>query len=203
MYVLALTGGLGSGKSTAAEVFADRGAVVIDLDHVGHTLLEQATSVRDRIADAFGDQVVGSDGHIDRAALAEIVFGSEEMTQALNAIMHPAILATVAGALDTLALQGDQPPAVVLVVPLLAESPLFLEPVDAVLAISANEETRIERAMARGMSREDAENRIARQAGDAERREIADYVIDNDGDIDQFRSAIADFWDTEIAPREV
>lgn len=203
MYVLALTGGLGSGKSTAAEVFADRGAVVIDLDHVGHTLLEQATSVRDRIADAFGDQVVGPDGHIDRAALAEIVFGSEEMTQALNAIMHPAILATVAGALDTLALQGDQPPAVVLVVPLLAESPLFLEPVDAVLAISANEETRIERAMARGMSREDAENRIARQAGDAERREIADYVIDNDGDIDQFRSAIADFWDTEIAPREV
>jgi len=116
--------------------------------------------------------------------------------------MHPAILAAVAGALDTLALQGEQPPAVVLVIPLLVESPLFLEPVDAVLAISANEDVRIERAMARGVSREDAENRLARQASDGERREIADYVIENDGDIESFQAAIGEFWDTEIAPRE-
>ncbi|MBN2247386.1 MAG: dephospho-CoA kinase [Coriobacteriia bacterium] len=203
MYVLALTGGIGSGKSTAAEVFADRGAVVIDLDTIGHVLLEQAAVVQDRVVAAFGEQIVGADGRIDRTALAAAAFASEEATQQLNAIMHPAILATVAGALDTLALQGEQPQAVVLVIPLLVESPLFLEPVDAVLTISAHEETRIERAIARGMSREDTENRIARQAGDGERREIADYVIENDGDLDEFRAAIAAFWDTEIAPREV
>ena len=202
MYVLALTGGLGSGKSTAADVFADRGAVVIDLDTIGHVLLEQAAVVQDRIVAAFGEQVVGADGRIDRTALAAAAFASEETTQQLNAIMHPAILATVAGALDTLALQGEQPPAVVLVIPLLVESPLFLEPVDAVLTISAHEETRIDRAVARGMSREDAVNRIARQAGDGERREIADYVIENDGDLEEFQTAIAEFWDTEIAPRE-
>jgi dephospho-CoA kinase len=115
--------------------------------------------------------------------------------------MHPAILAAVAGALDTLALQGEPPQAVVLVVPLLAESPLFLEPVDAVLAISADEETRIGRVLARGMQREDAENRLARQAGDAERREIADYVIDNEGSLEEFRAIVAEFWDAEIAPR--
>ena len=202
MYVLALTGGLGSGKSTAADVFADRGAVVIDLDTIGHVLLEQAAVVQDRIVAAFGEQVVGADGRIDRTALAAAAFASEEMTQQLNAIMHPAILATVAGALDTLALQGEQPSAVVLVIPLLVESPLFLEPVDAVLTISAHEETQIDRAVARGMSREDAVNRIARQAGDGERREIADYVIENDGDLEEFQIAIAEFWDTEIAPRE-
>lgn len=202
MYVLALTGGLGSGKSTAAEVLAKRGAIVIDLDDIGRTLLEQSAVVRDRIVEAFGEQVVSDDGHIDRSALAAAAFSSEDTTLQLNEIMHPAILATVAGALDTLALQGDQPRAVVLVVPLLVESPLFLEPVDAVLAISANEDVRIDRAVARGISREDAENRIARQAGDAERRDIADYVIENDGDVDEFRAAIAEFWDTEIAPRE-
>jgi dephospho-CoA kinase len=202
MYVLALTGGLGSGKSTAAQVFAERGAVVIDLDEIGRTLLEQAPAVRERIVEGFGEGILDADSRVDRSALAAVAFASEEGTARLNAIMHPAILAVVAGALDTLALQGEQPPAVVLVVPLLVESPLFLEPVDAVLTISANEDLRIERAVARGMSREDAENRLARQAGDGERREIADYVIENDGDIESFQAAIGEFWDTEIAPRE-
>ncbi len=202
MYVLALTGGLGSGKSTAAQVFAGRGAVVIDLDEIGRTLLEQAPAVRERIVEGFGEGILDADSRVDRTALAAVAFATEEGTARLNAIMHPAILAVVAGALDTLALQGEQPPAVVLVVPLLVESPLFLEPVDAVLTISANEDLRIERAVARGMSREDAENRLARQAGDGERREIADYVIENDGDIESFQAAIGEFWDTEIAPRE-
>jgi dephospho-CoA kinase len=112
------------------------------------------------------------------------------------------LLAAIAGALDTLALQGEPPRVVVLVVPLLAESPLFLEPVDAVLAISASEDARIERAVARGMTREDAERRIARQAGDGERRAIADHVIDNDGDLESFRRAIIEFWESVVMSRE-
>ena len=194
MYVLALTGGLGSGKSTAAEVFAERGAAVIDLDEV--------PAVRDRVVAAFGPDVLGADGRIDRQALATRAFATEDDTARLNAVVHPAVLAAVAGALDTLALQGEPPRAVVLVVPLLAESPLFLEPVDAVLAISATEEVRLERAMARGMAREDAERRMARQAGDSERREIADYVIENDGDIESFRRDVRAFWDDEIIARD-
>lgn len=203
MYVLALTGGLGSGKSTAAEVFAEAGAVVIDLDEVAKVLLDETPAVRDRIVEAFGTTVVGPDGRIDRAALAASAFASEEATLRLNDIVHPAVLAAVAGALDVLALQGEPPRMVVLVVPLLVESPLFLETVDAVLAISANEETRIERAVARGMSQEDAERRIARQAGDAERREIADYVIENDGDLESFKSEVRAFWENELVPREM
>jgi dephospho-CoA kinase len=111
------------------------------------------------------------------------------------------VLAAVAGALDTLALQGDQPPVVVLVIPLLAEAPVFLEPVDAVLTISATEDERLDRAVARGMDRADAERRMACQAGDGERRDIADYVIENDGDLETFRQDLKHFWDTEIAHR--
>lgn len=203
MYVLALTGGLGSGKSTAAALFAERGAVVIDLDDVAKTLLDEVPAVRERVAEAFGPSVLAPDGRIDRAALAEAAFASSEATARLDAIVHPAVLAAVAGALDALALQERPPGLVVLVVPLLAESPLFLEPVDAVLAISAHEDARLERAVSRGMSREDAERRIARQAGDAERREIADYVIENDGDLDAFSDDVRAFWETEIAHREM
>lgn len=201
MYVLALTGGLGAGKSTAAEVFAERGAVVIDCDEVAKRLLDESQAVRDRVVAAFGEGVVGQDGRIVRSALAEAAFASAESAAQLDAIVHPAVLAAVAGALDTLALQGEQPPVVVLVVPLLAESPLFLEPVDAVLTISATDEARLERAIARGMSLEDAERRMARQAGDGERREIADYVIENDGDVESFKRDVIAFWDTEIAHR--
>ncbi|MBN1192656.1 MAG: dephospho-CoA kinase [Coriobacteriia bacterium] len=202
MYVLALTGGLGSGKSTAAELFADRGATVVDLDDVAKALLDELPAVRNRVVEVFGTKVLAPDGRIDRAALASEAFASEDATERLDAIVHPAVLAAVAGALDTLATHGDAPAVVVLVVPLLAESPLFLELVDAVLAISALEEARIERAVARGMAREEAERRIARQAGDSERREIADYVIENDGDLETFKQDVIDFWDSEFASRE-
>ena len=201
MFVLALTGGLGSGKSTAAQVFAERGAVVIDCDVIATTLLDEAPAVRDRVTEAFGPGIVGADGRIDRAKLADAAFASPDATARLEAIVHPAVLAAVAGALDALALQGEPPRIVVLVVPLLAESPLFLELVDAVLAISATEEARLARAVARGMTPEDAERRVARQAGDAERRDIADYVIENDDDIETFRRAIITFWETELEHR--
>lgn len=203
MYILALTGGLGSGKSTAAELFEQLGAVVIDLDAVARTIVDEVPAVHDRIVEAFGESVLGSDGKVDRRKLADVAFASRENADKLDGIVHPAVLAATAGALDALAMQGEPPRVVVLVIPLLAESPLFLEPVDAVLTISAAEDLRLERAIKRGMSREDAEARIARQVGDAERREIADYVIENDGDMESYRRAILDFWETEIAPREL
>lgn len=201
MYILALTGGLGSGKSTAAALFDQLGATVIDLDTVAKTLLDEVPLVRERVAEAFGQIVLQADGSLDKRALAAAAFSSEEQAAKLDAIVHPAVLAAVSGALDTLALQGEPPRVVVLVIPLLAESPLFLEPVDAVLAISAPEDVRIERAVERGMPREDAERRIALQVGDGERRDIADYVIDNDGNLDEFRHAIVEFWEMEIAHR--
>ena len=202
MYVLAITGGLGAGKSTAAELFSAKGAVVLDLDEIAKTLLDEAPAVRDRVVEAFGEAILGPDGRINRAALAQSAFADAESVRRLDAIVHPAVLAAAAGALDTLVAQARPPRVVVLVIPLLAEAPAFLELVDAVLAISSDEESRLERVLARGMDEQDAERRLALQAGDAERRLIADYVIENDSDLDAFRRSLTHFWDTEVAARE-
>jgi len=129
------------------------------------------------------------------------LLGSQHSVALLNSIVHPATYAAIAGALDALSVAEEPPEIVVLAVPLLVEYPQLLEVVDAVLAISASEDVRLERAMARGMMQADAEQRMARQAGDAERREIADYVIENDGTIEAFKAALGEFWDREIAPR--
>ncbi|MCE5204077.1 MAG: dephospho-CoA kinase [Coriobacteriales bacterium] len=201
MYVLAITGGIGSGKSTAAAFLAARGAVVLDLDAIAHGLLRADSPVFAHIVSAFGSDVVGGSGDIDHAALARAAFRSREEAEKLDAIMHPAIYAATAGALDALALQATPPRLVVLEVPLLVEAPEFLDLVDAVLAISAAEDTREERLVARGMPLDEVDRRMSCQAGDAERREIADYVIENDGDELSLRAALADFFDKELAPR--
>jgi dephospho-CoA kinase len=202
MYVLAITGGLGSGKSTAAELFEQRGAIVIDLDDVAKALIDEIPVLREQVVDAFGPVVLGAEGRIDRRALAAEAFRSYEAATVLEAIVHPAVFAAAAGMLDTLAMQGEPPRTVALVVPLLAEAPSFLDLVDAVLVISAAEETRLDRAVARGMDRAEAERRVARQVGDAERREIADYVIENDADLVSFKQQVIEFWETEIASRD-
>jgi dephospho-CoA kinase len=201
MYVLAVTGGIGSGKSTATRIFEDRGAIVLDLDRIAKELLEPSMPLLGRITDAFGDSVVGPDGRIDPAALADAAFASDEATRTLDAIVHPAVYTVLTGILDALAVQAEPPRFVVLDVPLLAEAPIFLDLVDAVLVISAREDARVERCLANGMTEADVHRRIDRQVGDAERRDIADYVIDNDASLAEFKHDIVRFWDLEVAPR--
>ncbi len=201
MHVLAVTGGIGSGKSTAARYLAERGAVALDLDDIAHKLVAPGMPVLEKVAEAFGPDVIAPDGSLDAAALAERAFSSAEEARRLNAVVHPAVFAAVTGALDMLAAQPDPPPLVVLDVPLLAESPAFLELVDAVLAISATEDTRVARAVAAGMAEDDVRRRMRYQADDAERRAIADYVIENDGTLPEFLSALEAFWEDEVAGR--
>lgn len=201
MYVLALTGGIGSGKSVAAEVLKERGAVVIDLDDIAKGLLEPKMPVHAMVVDAFGRDILDADGRIDVRALADAAFASGESTRRLNAIVHPAVYAAAAGALDALALQAEPPRVVVLVVPLLAEAPAFIDLADAVLDISADEERCIERCVARGMDEDDVRRRAAQQVGDAERRSISDHVIENDASLAAFRSELNRFWDAEVSLR--
>jgi dephospho-CoA kinase len=201
MYVLAITGGIGAGKSTAAQVFAERGAVVIDADGLAKGLLDPGSPVVAPIVQAFGERVRSREGGIEPAALAEAAFASPEAARRLNAIVHPAVYAALSGALDALAAQARPPRVVVVDIPLLYESPQFLDLFDAVLLISAADDVRLERVVARGMAADDAERRMACQASDAERRSIADHVIENDGDEATFREAVEEFFEREIAPR--
>jgi len=201
MYVLAVTGGIGSGKSTAARLFGERGAVVIDLDDMAKALIGPDAPLADAVAEAFGRDLYTDEGGIDHAALAKIAFASPENTAKLDAIVHPGVIAATGGALDMLAAQGRPPAVVVIDIPLLVEAPGFFDLVDAVLAVSADEDARMERLLARGMSEEDIRARMDAQATDAERRDVADWVVENDGSLESFRRELNEFWDREVAPR--
>lgn len=201
MRTIVLTGGLGAGKSTAAAFFADHGATVLDLDRIGHEVLAPGSPTLDRVTEAFGREIVGADGALDRARLAERTFGSPRASRMLNAIVHPAIEAEVR---DRLARIGREHPdaVVVLEVPLLAEAPRYRELADIVVAISARESLRVRRCVSRGMSEADARNRIAAQATDEEREALADAVIVNEGDEDALLGELERFWAEAIAPAE-
>jgi dephospho-CoA kinase len=201
MYVLAVTGGVGSGKTTAARLMSGWGAVLLELDDVAKAMISADGPLVDAVASEFGSEVRAVDGGIDTARLAEAAFASPEDARRLDAVMHPGVRAAVAGALDMLAAQDPPPGVVVVDIPLLVEAPGFFELVDAVLAISADEDARLERLAARGMSEEQARARMACQADDHERRAIADWVIANDGTPEEFRRAIAGFWEGEVLPR--
>jgi dephospho-CoA kinase len=201
MYVLAVTGGIGSGKSEAARLFGARGAIVIDLDDMAKGLIGEDGPLVDLVAEGFGRDLLLEDGGIDNALLAARAFESPESARRLDAIVHPGVLAAVGGALDMLAAQARPPAVVVLSIPLLVEAPGFFDIVDGILAVSSHEDARLARLAARGMSEEDARARMDAQATDAERRDIADWVVENDGTLEEYRASLAGFWESEVAPR--
>lgn len=200
MRIITLTGGLGSGKSTAAEYLRAKGAAVVDTDVVGRTLLSTGSDLLARVAAEFGeDDVLLADGSLDRPALARKAFASDASTRALDAIVHPAVAREVGVALEQLRLLAEPPIAVVLEVPLLVEAPVFAELADVVVALVAPESMRIGRAVAVGMDETDAVRRVRRQATDAERAELADIVIVNDGSVERLYATLDDVWNEHIA----
>ncbi len=200
MFVIAVTGGIGSGKTMACGYFRSKGAVVLDLDAIAHRLLRPGSETYDRVVEAFGVDIVGDDSKIDRAALARAAFSSPGSCARLNEIVHPAVMKEVLPSLVDLRLLSEPPSTVVLEVPLLVEAPAFGESADVVLAISAAEDARLRRSVADGLSEDDARARLACQASDAEREALADYVIVNEGTADEFMQALERFWDEVVAP---
>lgn len=200
MRIVTLTGGLGAGKSTAAAYLHEKGAAVVDTDAVGRALLTTGSELLGRVAREFGeDEVLLADGSLDRAALARKAFSSEGWTRMLDSIVHPAVAREVGVAVEQLRLLAQPPIAVVLEVPLLVEAPVFAELADVVVAMVAPESVRKERAVAAGMESADAERRIRIQATDAQRAELADVVIVNDGPVERLHAELDRFWDEHIA----
>ena len=201
MYVLAVTGGIGSGKTTVARLLGDLGATVIALDDLAKGLTGAGGPLADAVIAAFGEGVRSAEGGVDHTALARLAFASPEAARRLDGIVHPGVYAAVAGALDLLAELPEPPAVVVLDIPLLTEAPEFFDFVDGVLVVSSDEDTRLARLTARGMSEEDVHSRMALQASDAERRTVADYVVENDGTVQRLEAEIVDFFDSELANR--
>ncbi|MDP9022920.1 MAG: dephospho-CoA kinase [Actinomycetota bacterium] len=172
-------------------MFADRGAVVIDADAIAREVVAPGTSGFEQVVERFGDEVVGPDGALDRDRLAAIVFDDGSARADLNAIVHPKVGQRIA---ELVAEHADSDRVVVVDVPLLVEVQADRGYRD-VIVVTAPEEVRVERVVARGMDERDARARIAAQASDAERREVATHIIDNSGDLDQLEAQVDDVWE--------
>jgi dephospho-CoA kinase len=194
MPLVALTGGIASGKSTVAARLADHGAVVIDADALVREVQQPGSPVLDAIAERFGRDVLRADGSLDRAALGARVFGDAEAVAALNAIVHPAVRAESQRRFGE-ALRADPEAVVVYDVPLLVEARAD-DPWDLIVVAHAPQETRERRMVElRGMTSEDARARIASQVSDDARLRIADVVIDTDGTLDETVAQTDRLWE--------
>lgn len=191
---LALTGGIGSGKSTVATFFADRGATIIDADAISRAVMEPGQQVLAEVVQTFGEQLLDETGRLDRAALANIVFNDDAARERLNGIVHPAVRSESARLREE-ALAADPEHAVILQdIPLLVETGQA-DQFDGVIVVDTDHDTRLQRLIeARGMNVEDATARIAAQATDAQRREVADWLIDNSGTLAETEAQVDDVW---------
>jgi dephospho-CoA kinase len=193
--IVALTGGIGAGKSTVAAMLAARGAVVLDADRVARDVVEPDQPAFAQIVERFGGDLVGADGHLDRAALAQRAFADEQSRKDLESITHPAIGAEFGRRLQDAPKNG----IVVLDIPLFAESPAARERGhNAVIVVEAPRELRLDRLEARGVERPDAERRMAAQATDEERRAHATWVLDNSSDEAHLQRQVDTLWEELI-----
>lgn len=193
MLTIALTGGIASGKSVVARRLVEHGAVLIDADALARDVVRPGTPGLARIVETFGEEVLAPDGALDRAALAEIAFGDPQRRAELNAITHPLI----AERSRELAAAAAPDAVVVHDIPLLAEGTRDIDGFDLVVVVQAPVETRLRRMMTdRGMTREQAQQRIAAQASDADRLALADVVIENDGDLADALRQVDELWAT-------
>jgi dephospho-CoA kinase len=184
-----LTGGIGSGKSAVAAVFAERGATVIDADALAREVVARGSDGLREVA-ARWPEVIAQDGTLDRAALAQVVFADERARAELNAITHPRVRARAAE------IERDAPAGVVVhVIPLLFEGDYWRQCEKTVVVI-APEEVRIARVVARDATeREAVERRMAAQIAPALARTCADYVVENDGDLRELRERAGGVYD--------
>jgi dephospho-CoA kinase len=181
MLIIGLTGGIGAGKSTVARMLAANGAAVIDVDGLGHVVLQPGGKAHDEVLDAFGT--------VDRRELGAIVFADATQLARLTAISHPAINAEL---VEVLA--GIDAELVVLDMAILAESNLGHGVYEVVVTVEAPTELRVARAVARGMTETDVRRRIAAQASESERRRLAQHVLVNDGTEDHLAAQVARCW---------
>jgi dephospho-CoA kinase len=186
--LVGLSGGVGSGKSTVASLLASHGAVVIDADAIAREVVEPGTPGYAAVIDRFGVAVT-ADGRLDRTALAAIVFNDDRARADLAAIVHP-LVAQRSAELNAAA-GADK--IVVYDVPLLVESHLA-SGFDTVVMVLADERTRLRRLAARGMCEADARARMAAQAGDEERRAVADEIVCNNGTMAELGASVNSLW---------
>lgn len=182
MPIVALTGGIAAGKSVVADTLSSHGVAVIDADQVARDVVQPGSATLGSIAREFGERVIGDDGALDRAVLGDIVFTDPDARQRLNDLVHPAVWQRSHELFEQHQTQNPQLP-LVYAIPLLAEGSRRDE-FDLVVVVDSPAGIRHARLVEqRGMSDSEASSRIAAQASDEQRREIADVIIDSSGEL--------------------
>ena len=186
-----LTGGIGAGKSTVADLFSQKGAVVIRSDELARQVIEPQTPGFQQVIDRFGKEFVNSEGYIDRAKLAQIVFQDDAALKDLEKIVHPLVRSKTNQIID----QHTSETIIVNEIPLLLEKKmesLF----DFLVIVISSEKNRLERLAQRGLTTEQATARMSKQVSDDERKAAADFLIVNDGNLDQLEADVEKIWQT-------
>jgi dephospho-CoA kinase len=186
-----LTGGIGAGKSTVADLFSQNGAVVIRSDELARQVIEPQTPGFQQVIDRFGKDFVNSEGYIDRAKLAQIVFQDDAALKDLENIVHPLVRSKTNQIID----QHTSETIIVNEIPLLLEKKmesLF----DFLVIVISSEKNRLERLAQRGLTAEQATARMVKQVSDDERKAAADFLIVNDGNLDQLEADVEKIWQT-------
>ncbi len=191
MLLVGLTGGIGAGKSTVAQLLTERGAIVLDADQVARDVVEPGQPALQRIVERFGADVLDADGRLDRPALAAKAFADDESRKALEEITHPAIHAEFGRRMA----EAPTDAVVVMDVPLLVESNTAAERgYEVVIVVEAPRDVRLARLEQRGIPRDDALARMAAQATDEQRRAVATHLVDNSGDLAALTAAVDAVW---------
>ena len=195
MIKVALTGGIGSGKSAAGDFFEDLGAVVVDADQLARDVIERGTDGFDELVATFGDEVL-TNGILDRSKLGQVVFSDPGARKTLEAIIHP----RVAEAFDEIVEDSPEDAVIIYQIPILVETK-GQDRFDYVITVEASLENRISRLKSRGLKGYEIEARIKVQATDEQRAEIADLIFKNDGDLDSLLRQVENVYEDVLLPR--
>jgi len=188
MLIVALTGGIGSGKSMVGDMFADLGAVVVDSDQLAREVVERGSAGFDQVIAAFGDGVL-KNGDLDRASLAELIFNDANKRVQLEQITHPLIRKAFTKVIDA----ADKNSIVINQIPLLVESKNNYR-FDHTITVAAGEDVRSERLLKKGFSSQQIQQRMQAQASDSEREAISDTVITNNKSESELRDQVEKIW---------
>jgi dephospho-CoA kinase len=187
--LVALTGGIASGKSTVAQLFREHGAVVIKADDLAKEVVDAGGRAHSAVLAHFGPQIINPQGQIDRSKLAQIVFNNPEELKTLEQITHPAVQLELADRISVL----PKDSIVIYEIPLLIEKNLFSK-FDKSIAVIADLDLRKERAIARGVMDTDFDSRVENQTTDELREQLVDYMIYNNGSLSQLAKQVDDIW---------
>jgi len=195
MFIVALTGGIGSGKSAAGDFFEDLGAVVVDADQLSRDVVERGTDGFDELIATFGDEIL-TNGVLDRSKLGAIVFPNPDQLKKLEEIIHPRVSEAFAEIIE----ESPSDSVIIYQIPILVET-AGRDRFDYVITVEASLENRISRLKERGMKGYEIDARIKAQASDADRAKIADAVFNNDGDLDQLLRQAENIYEDILLPR--